>query len=145
MNRFWWVWIATLVAVGCGGSDSGDATDTDTSADTSAGSEALPPAPTVTGAEARQMVAEGAFLLDVTPPLHSAESHIEGATNIPLPELADRMSEVPRDRPVVVYCFGGRGSPQAGALLQSEGYDVHVMGARRNWDEAAPTDEDTEE
>lgn len=146
MNRLFWMVVATglttVAAAGCGGSGSGSGS---TSEDTSAGAEALPPAPTVSGAEARQMVADGALLLDVTPAPRNAESHIEGATNIPLPELADRMNEVPRDRPIVVYCFGGRGSPQAGAMLQAEGYDVHVMGARSHWEEAAPVDESATE
>lgn len=88
------------------------------------------------------MVADGAFLLDVTPPPRNEASGIEGATNIPFPELTERMSEIPRDRPVVVYCFGERASPRAGAMLQAEGYDVHVMGARSHWDEAAPAPAD---
>ncbi|MCA9606836.1 MAG: hypothetical protein KC619_14620 [Myxococcales bacterium] len=100
-----------------------------------AGSQALPPAPTVTGAEARQLVADGALLLDVTPNERADQSLIEGRTHIPLPELASRMSELPRDRVIVVYCFGGRGSPVAGARLQAEGFDVRVMGARAHWDE----------
>ena len=125
------------MALGCGG---GGAPAQEGTADT-AGSEELPAAPTVTGAEARQMVADGAFLLDVTPPPRNETSGLEGATNIPAPELAERMSEVPRDRPVVVYCLGGGASPRAGAMLQAEGYDVHVMGARRNWEDAASTED----
>lgn len=88
----------------------------------------------MTGHEARALVAEGAFLLDVTRADRATESVIEGRINIPLPELADRLAEVPRDRVVVVYCLNGRGSPRAGALLQAEGYDVRVLGARANWD-----------
>src|SRR5690606_29737364 len=98
------------------------------------GGEELPAAPTVTGAEARALVAEGAFLLDVTRAERAEESLVEGRTNIPLPELSGRMGEVPRDRLVVVYCLNGRGSPRAGAMLQAEGYDVRVLGARANWD-----------
>jgi rhodanese-related sulfurtransferase len=98
------------------------------------GDEALPAAPTVTGPEARALVAEGAFLLDVSRAERAAESLVEGRTNIPLTELRDRLAEVPRDRVAVVYCLNGRGSPRAGAILQAEGYDVRVLGARANWD-----------
>ncbi|RZL11653.1 MAG: rhodanese-like domain-containing protein, partial [Hymenobacter sp.] len=42
---------------------------------------------------------------------------------LPLPELAARAAEVPRTRPVVVYCQSGVRSAQAVALLQGLGYD----------------------
>jgi len=106
----------------------------DTTSATSSGSEELPAAPTVTGSEARALVAARAFLLDVSRAERAAESFLEGRTNIPFAELRDRLNEIPRDRVVVVYCLNGRGSPRAGALLQSEGYDVRVLGARANWD-----------
>ena len=129
----------SLALAACGG---GESTTASTSSESTAGStEELPPAPTVTGAEARERVAAGAILLDVTPAVRAEQSMIEGRTHIPLPELADRMSELPQDQPIVVYCYGGRGSPRAGAMLQAEGYDVVVMGARSNWDEAAPAEE----
>lgn len=117
-------WIVLAFVVGCGASQA-----------SSESASEPPPAPTVTGSEARELVAEGAFLLDVTPPPRNAQSAIEGRVNIPLPELRDRLDEVPRDRVVVVYCYGGRGSPRAGAILQAEGYDVYVLGARSRWDE----------
>ena len=98
---------AALALSACGGAQSAGST-------TSRESAELPPAPTVTGAEARALVEAGAFLLDVTPPPRNERSGIEGAINIPLPELRDRMSEVPRDRVIVAYCLGGRGSPRAG-------------------------------
>ncbi|HJL17489.1 MAG TPA: rhodanese-like domain-containing protein [Sandaracinaceae bacterium LLY-WYZ-13_1] len=126
------------LAVGCGGGEA--SSEPDRAADArpiaeSAGGEDLPPAPTVTGEEARALVEEGAVLLDVTPPVRAEQSFIEGRTHVPLPELRDRMGELPTDRTLVVYCFGGRGSPRAGAILQAEGYDVRVMGARSNWPE----------
>ncbi|MCB9603793.1 MAG: hypothetical protein H6724_14080 [Sandaracinus sp.] len=120
--------LTLLLALGC----ASEPTEAPTS--TTSGSEELPAAPTLTGPEARALVADGAFLLDVTRADRAAESFVEGRTNIPFPELRDRLAEVPRDRIVVVYCLNGRGSPRAGALLQAEGYDVRVLGARANWD-----------
>jgi rhodanese-related sulfurtransferase len=135
LRRLLWV-SSVALALACGGNGE-PAAEPAAAERGSAGAEAPPPAPTVSGAEARELVASGAVLLDVTPPPRAEQSRIEGRTHIPLPQLRERMDELPRDRPIVVYCFGGRGSPRAGAMLQAEGYDVHVMGARSNWDEAA--------
>lgn len=120
-----------LLATACGGGE------TSTAPEATAGAEdELPAAPTVSGPEARALVAAGALLLDVTPNERAAQSAIEGRTHIPLPELAGRLDELPRDRTIVVYCLGGRGSPVAGARLQAQGFDVRVMGARAHWDDA---------
>ncbi|RLD06598.1 MAG: hypothetical protein DRI32_02345, partial [Chloroflexi bacterium] len=56
---------------------------------------------------AYQKVEEGAFLLDVRTQEEWIESHVEGATLIPLDELEARISEVPTDREVVVICHSG--------------------------------------
>jgi adenylyltransferase/sulfurtransferase len=63
------------------------------------------------------------LLLDVRGPLEFQRRHLPGAQLLPLPELAARAAEVPRTRPVVVYCQSGVRSAQAVALLQSLGYD----------------------
>lgn len=45
-------------------------------------------------------------LLDVRPPEEFEAAHIPGALSVPLPELARRLSELPRGREVVAYCRG---------------------------------------
>jgi rhodanese-related sulfurtransferase/DNA-binding transcriptional ArsR family regulator len=45
-------------------------------------------------------------LLDVRPPEEYEAAHIPGALSVPLPELAKRISELPRRREVVAYCRG---------------------------------------
>lgn len=64
------------------------------------------------------------LLLDVRGPLEFQRRHLPGAVLLPLPELAARAAEVPRTRPVVVYCQSGVRSAQAVALLRNElGFD----------------------
>ncbi|MCU0673721.1 MAG: hypothetical protein MUE69_13095 [Myxococcota bacterium] len=128
--------LVLVLLFGCASAPAQEPTATTTPTDSTnaTGGDALPAAPTVTGPEARALVAQGAFLLDVSRAERAAESLVEGRTHIPLSELRDRLAEIPRDRVVVVYCLNGRGSPRAGALLQAEGYDVRVLGARANWD-----------
>jgi rhodanese-related sulfurtransferase len=135
--------IATMLLVftACGGGASETESRSEVAAATggapSSGDEAVL-TPDITGAEARELVANGAFLLDVTPSPRNEQSAIEGRTNIPLPELERRMSEVPRDRTVIVYCFGGRGSPNAAQMLRDAGYtDVRLLGAMENWNAGA--------
>jgi len=45
-------------------------------------------------------------LLDVRPPEEFASGHIPGALSVPLPELAKRLSTLPKRREVVAYCRG---------------------------------------
>jgi len=64
------------------------------------------------------------LLLDVRGPLEFQRRHLPGAVLLPLPELTTRAAEVPRARPVVVYCQSGVRSAQAVALLRGElGFD----------------------
>ena len=82
----------------------------------------------------RQMVKEGALLLEVRTPAEYASGHVEGATNIPVQELNFRMSEVgDKKRPVVVYCRSGARSAAAAGLLRSNGYDVVDIGGIGAW------------
>ena len=45
-------------------------------------------------------------VLDVRPELEYVAGHLPGAIHIPLEELAERLSELPRDREIVAYCRG---------------------------------------
>lgn len=42
-------------------------------------------------------------MIDVREPGEYAGGHLPGAVNIPLSQLASRLSEIARDRPVVTY------------------------------------------
>lgn len=57
--------------------------------------------------EAKRQVEEGApgdvTLLDVREPLEYEEGHLPGAVHIPLSQLADRLGELDRSRPVLAY------------------------------------------
>ncbi len=47
--------------------------------------------------------------------------------NIPLPELRERLDEVPGDKPLVVHCAGGYRSAIASSMIAKERDDVTVM------------------
>ena len=63
--------------------------------------------------------------------------HIEGAENIPIDELRDRLDEVPRDKPVVTVCRSGRRSAQAMVILKKAGVpDVaNLAGGMLRWND----------
>jgi NADPH-dependent 2,4-dienoyl-CoA reductase/sulfur reductase-like enzyme/rhodanese-related sulfurtransferase len=65
-----------------------------------------------------------AFLLDVRSPSEYRQDHIEGAVNIPLDELRERMKEVPEDQEVWAYCAVGQRSYYAARALSQYGYDI---------------------
>jgi hydroxyacylglutathione hydrolase len=65
---------------------------------------------------------EGAVLLDVRGQSEWDEGHVPGATHIHLGRLRDRVGELDRDRPVVLYCRSGNRSAIGASLLQAEGF-----------------------
>lgn len=84
--------------------------------------------------DGREKVAAGALLLDVRTPEEFREGHVNGALNIPVQVLAQRIAEVgPKDRHVVVYCRSGGRSAAATQLLKASGYHVTDIGAMSNW------------
>jgi hydroxyacylglutathione hydrolase len=60
------------------------------------------------------------MLLDVRTAEEYAEGHIRGALLIPVQELEQRISEVPKDRQVYVYCRSGVRSSRASNILVNE-------------------------
>ncbi len=48
------------------------------------------------------------------------------AINIPLPELCDRLSEVPTDKPIVVHCAGGYRSAAGSSILEGTHLETEV-------------------
>ena len=65
-----------------------------------------------------------AFLLDVRDADEFAEGHATGAVNIPLPELRDRLGELPRDRVLHTYCGVGQRAYYAVRVLNQSGFDA---------------------
>ena len=61
-------------------------------------------------------------LLDVRTPEEYRQAHLRGALLIPLGELQKRVQEIPRDRPLLVYCAVGARSVSAADFLAARGY-----------------------
>ncbi|HSG44026.1 MAG TPA: rhodanese-like domain-containing protein [Anaerolineales bacterium] len=88
--------------------------------------------------EAASMRDAGAFILDVRQPEEWNESHIPGATLIPLGELASRVNEVPTDQEIVVVCRSGNRSQQGRDILLQAGFEqvTSMAGGVNQWSAA---------
>ena len=81
-------------------------------------------------------------LVDVRDPVEQQVSTLPGAVLIPLPELMQRLDEVDRDRPVVLFCRTGVRSVRALRLLAAQGYSqvYSLKGGINAWaDQVDPT------
>ena len=77
-------------------------------------------------------------MLDVRTPEEYVEGHIPGATLIPVQELENRLSEVPDDKQVYVYCRSGVRSVKASRILAKAGFThiENVEGGIKAWQAA---------
>ncbi len=77
-------------------------------------------------------------LVDVRAPHEWASGHLPGALHVYLPELPARAGEIPRGKPVVVYCDSGYRASVGASVLQRAGVaDVANMpGSMQAWKRA---------
>lgn len=76
-------------------------------------------------------------VLDVRPSEEYLNAHLPFARSIPIEELRQRLSELPKDRAIVAYCRGPYCLMAADAveLLKQEGYSaVHLREGVAEWD-----------
>ena len=77
------------------------------------------------------------YLLDVRTPSEYASGHISNADNIAVEQLASRISDLPTDKPIVVYCRSGNRSAQAANILKQAGFTgVYDLGGTMQWTSA---------
>jgi hydroxyacylglutathione hydrolase len=73
-------------------------------------------------------------IVDVRNPSEFEAGHVPGAVNLPLGRLAERLGELPREKPLVVHCQSGARAVVAAGLLQARGFSVsHLVGDFAGW------------
>ena len=74
-------------------------------------------------------------VLDVRTEKEWDAGHVAGSRNVPLNHLRERLSEIPRDRTIVVHCEGGYRSAIAASLLQQAGRKnvLDLVGGFKAW------------
>jgi rhodanese-related sulfurtransferase len=83
------------------------------------------------------------LLVDVRPTLEYESGHLPGAISIPIEQLAKRLTTLPKDRRIVVYCRGAycQFADRAVSILRRKGFDaVRLEGGWPEWSaEGRPT------
>ena len=83
-------------------------------------------APSISAAEVHTYIQERQpleyCLLDVRQPAEYQEGHLPGAKLLPIGQLQGCMSELDREKPLIVYCRTGSRSNSAAALLMAAGF-----------------------
>jgi len=75
------------------------------------------------------------LLLDVREDWEWRLVHLDGAVHVPLGSLPGRVNELPRDRPIAVYCHHGQRSRRALDFLRQTGFErvSHLVGGVEAW------------
>ncbi len=78
---------------------------------------------------------ETMLLLDVREGWERELASIDPSVHIPMNEIADRASELPKDREIVVYCHGGSRSAMVAGFLEHHGFSsvVNLSGGIEAW------------
>lgn len=67
------------------------------------------------------------ILLDTRTPAEYGRGHIEGAVNLPLDELRERLPEMERGKPIYVNCHSGLRSYLACRILMQNGFECYNL------------------
>ena len=81
--------------------------------------------------DVRELVESGAYIIDVREENEFEIGHIKGAHNIPQSEIRQRLSEIPKDRPVYLHCRSSQRSYYCLCALKGRGFDnvVNIQGS----------------
>jgi len=87
---------------------------------------------------AERLAAGEAVAVDVRTTAEREQKFVAGSISIPLNHLAERIDDLPKDRPLLVYCAGGYRSSIAASLLQQRGFTnvSEIAGGLAAWEAA---------
>jgi len=89
----------------------------------------MPEEMTINPRDLAQMMerAESFFLLDCREPHEYQAARIDGATLIPMRQIPQQLEQIPKDRPVIVYCHHGMRSLDVTFFLRSKGLEAKSL------------------
>lgn len=76
---------------------------------------------------------ESMFIMDIRQPDVYAKGHVKGAVNIPWgTAISDNLDKLPKDKPIMIYCYTGQTAGQTVALLNIAGFNAKSV--HLGWD-----------
>jgi rhodanese-related sulfurtransferase len=95
------------------------------------------PYKTVSVAEAKELLASGAALIDVRSPQEWRSGRAPQAKHVPLDTLQSSMTGIAKTRPVIAVCQSGVRSASAARMLAAQGYEAYSLrGGMGAWHQA---------
>ena len=83
-------------------------------------------------ADLKNVIAEGAFLVDVRTPGEFAGGHVKGSVNIPLNTIPTQLGKFKNKKNIIVFCLSGGRSGQAKSILEQNGFTNVINGGTWN-------------
>lgn len=81
----------------------------------------------------KELVKQGAQIIDVRSRGEYASGHVKGSVNLPLNELSSSLNKIKRNTPLITCCASGMRSSSAKSTLISLGYkEVYNAGGWMN-------------
>ena len=80
----------------------------------------------------KNIINEGAFLVDVRTRGEFVEGHVKGSVNIPLDTIPNQLAKFKNKKNIIVFCRSGGRSSQAKSILEQNGFTNVVNGG--TWD-----------
>ena len=71
--------------------------------------------------EIKELINNGAFLVDVRTPQEFKEGNVNGSTNIPLDQVGNLINMFQDKKHIIVFCRSGMRSGQAKSILEKNG------------------------
>lgn len=77
----------------------------------------------------KELLLNGAVIIDVRSKGEFQGGHIKGSQNIPLDSLHNNLAKLKKDKPIITCCASGMRSASAKSILKSKGFiEVHNGG-----------------
>jgi rhodanese-related sulfurtransferase len=80
----------------------------------------------------KNVIENGALIIDVRTPEEFKNGHIDGSLNIPLDKIGEAMAWLQKDVPIVVVCASGNRSAHAVMVLKANGFEKVYNGGGWN-------------
>ena len=78
----------------------------------------------------QEIISKGAVIIDVRTPKEFQAGHLNNSKNIPLDKLAESLSKLDKNKPVITCCASGVRSSSARRFLLSNGFtEVYNAGS----------------